>query len=81
MTERASLKNLTVIDHPLIRHKVRLLRSKTTEKKLFCELVDEIAMLMAYEVTRDLEEEPAEVAAEQAALSAAEQAAAEEAAF
>ena len=61
MTERTSLKNLTVIDHPLIRHKVRLLRSKTTEKKLFCELVDEIAMLMAYEVTRDLEEEPAEV--------------------
>jgi len=53
--------HLTVIDHPLIRHKVRLLRARTTEKKLFCELVDEIAMLMAYEVTRDLEEEPAEV--------------------
>ncbi|MBM4184536.1 MAG: uracil phosphoribosyltransferase [Gemmatimonadetes bacterium] len=57
----ADLANLTVIDHPLIRHKVRLLRAKTTEKKLFCELVDEIAMLMAYEVTRDLEEEPAVV--------------------
>jgi len=55
------LANLTVIDHPLIRHKVRLLRAKTTEKKIFCELVDEIAMLMAYEVTRDLEEETAEV--------------------
>ena len=57
----AELDNLTVIDHPLIRHKVRLLRAKTTEKKIFCELVDEIAMLMAYEVTRDLEEEAAEV--------------------
>ncbi|HUP50853.1 MAG TPA: uracil phosphoribosyltransferase [Longimicrobiales bacterium] len=51
------LANLTVIDHPLIRHKVRLLRDATTPKKLFRELVDEIAMLMAYEVTRDLEEE------------------------
>lgn len=53
MTE---LPNLTVIDHPLIRHKLHLLRAVTTPKKLFRELVDEIAMLMAYEVTRDLEE-------------------------
>ena len=51
------LLNLTVIDHPLIRHKVRLLRDATTPKKLFRELVDELAMLMAYEVTRNLEEE------------------------
>ncbi|HKJ03232.1 MAG TPA: uracil phosphoribosyltransferase, partial [Longimicrobiales bacterium] len=50
------LSNLTVIDHPLIRHKLRLLRDAETPKKLFRELVDEIAMLMAYEVTRDLEE-------------------------
>jgi uracil phosphoribosyltransferase len=48
--------NLTVIDHPLIRHKLHLLRDVKTPKKLFRELVDEIAMLMAYEVTRDLEE-------------------------
>ncbi len=53
--------NLNVIDHPLIRHKVRLLRAASTPKKLFCELVEEIAMLMAYEVTRGLEEEEAEV--------------------
>ncbi len=57
----ADLANLTVIDHPLIRHKVRLLRKASTPKKLFCELVDEIAMLMAYEVTRGLEEEEVEV--------------------
>ncbi|HSH74108.1 MAG TPA: uracil phosphoribosyltransferase [Longimicrobiales bacterium] len=53
--------NLTVIDHPLIRHKLRLLRATATTKKLFRELVEEIAMLMAYEVTRGLEEEAVEV--------------------
>lgn len=46
--------NLTVVDHPLVRHKVSLLRDVDTERKLFRELVDEIAMLMAYEVTSDL---------------------------
>jgi uracil phosphoribosyltransferase len=50
------LANLTVIDHPLIRHKLGLLRAVATPKKLFRELVEELAMLMAYEVTRDLEE-------------------------
>lgn len=49
------IPTLTVIDHPLIRHKLHLLRDAKTPKKLFRELVDEIAMLMAYEVTRDLE--------------------------
>lgn len=53
--------NLTVIDHPLIRHKLHLLRDARTPKKLFKELVDEIAMLMAYEVTRGLELEDVEV--------------------
>jgi len=51
------LPNLTVIDHPLIRHKLSILRSASTPKKLFRELVEELAMLMAYEVTRGLEEE------------------------
>ncbi len=57
----SDLRNLTVIDHPLIRHKMRLLRATATPKKLFRELVDEISMLMAYEVTRELEEEEVEV--------------------
>lgn len=57
----ADLPNLTVIDHPLIRHKLHLLRDEGTPKKLFRELVDEIAMLMAYEVTRGLEEEEVQV--------------------
>ena len=46
--------NLTVVDHPLVRHKVCLLRDVSTSKKLFKELVDEISMLMAYEVTSGL---------------------------
>lgn len=46
--------NLTVVDHPLVRHKVSLLRDVGTTRKLFRELVDEIAVLMAYEVTSDL---------------------------
>ena len=46
--------NVFVFDHPLIQHKVSLLRDKNTGTKEFRELVSEIAMLMAYEVTRDL---------------------------
>jgi uracil phosphoribosyltransferase len=46
--------NLTVLRHPLIRHKLTVLRQVATSKKKFKELVDEIAMLMAYEVTQDL---------------------------
>jgi len=46
--------NVFVFDHPLIQHKISLLRDKRTTTKEFRELVGEIAMLMAYEVTRDL---------------------------
>src|SRR5918998_145170 len=53
--------NLTVISHPLIQHKLSVLRDKETSKKKFKELVDEIAMLMAYEVTKDLPLEPVEI--------------------
>lgn len=49
--------NLTVIDHPLILHKLTHLRSHRTSTKVFKELIGEIAMLMAYEVTRDLDVE------------------------
>lgn len=48
------MKTLTVVDHPLIQHKLALLRRKETSKKNFRELVDEISMLLAYEITRDL---------------------------
>lgn len=53
--------NLVVLDHPLIRHKVTVLRDRRTSKKKFKELVDEVAMLMAYEVTKDLPLEEVEV--------------------
>lgn len=43
-----------IFDHPLIQHKISLLRDKNTNTKEFRELVSEIAMLMGYEVTRDL---------------------------
>lgn len=43
-----------VFDHPLIQHKTSLIRKKETSTKDFRELVKEIAMLMAYEATRDL---------------------------
>ena len=53
--------NLTVLDHPLIVHKLPAMRRKDTSKKKFKELVDEIAMLMAYEVTKDLPTEEIEI--------------------
>jgi uracil phosphoribosyltransferase len=53
--------NLTVIRHPLIQHKLTVLRRRDTSKKTFRELVDEITMLMGYEVTKDLPLEAIEV--------------------
>jgi uracil phosphoribosyltransferase len=53
--------NLTVLAHPLIQHKITLLRDKRTPTRDFKQLVNEIAMLMAYEVTKDLPVEPVEI--------------------
>ncbi|MFC1575663.1 uracil phosphoribosyltransferase [Gemmatimonadota bacterium] len=53
--------NLTVLDHPLIQHKLSILRDRDTSTKVFKELVDEIATLMAYEVTRHLPLEEVEI--------------------
>lgn len=55
------MKNVVVMDHPLIRHKITILRKKETGHKEFCELVEEISMLMAYEATRDLPLEKIEI--------------------
>ncbi|WP_156290872.1 uracil phosphoribosyltransferase [Oceanobacillus salinisoli] len=46
--------NVFVFDHPLIQHKLTYIRDKNTGTKEFRELVDEVAMLMAFEITRDL---------------------------
>ncbi|WP_010246363.1 uracil phosphoribosyltransferase [Acetivibrio cellulolyticus] len=48
------MKNVFVLDHPLIQHKISLLRDKNTQTKEFRELVLEISMLMGYEVTRNM---------------------------
>ena len=48
------MSQLHVIDHPLITHKLSIMRNKKTGSKDFRELLDEIAMLMGYEITRDL---------------------------
>ena len=43
-----------VLNHPMIQHKLTLIRDKNTGPKEFRELMEEVAMFMAYEVTRDL---------------------------
>ncbi|MCR5061250.1 MAG: uracil phosphoribosyltransferase [Saccharofermentans sp.] len=48
------MQNVTVFDHPLIRHKVTHLCDVNTGSKEFCEIVSEITMLMGYEVLKDL---------------------------
>ncbi len=53
--------NLTVLDHPLIQHKLTILRDKSTTTIGFRTIVGEIAMLMAYEATKDLPIAEAEV--------------------
>ena len=55
------MSKVTEIKHPLILHKLAYIRSKDTGSKYFRELVEEVSMLMAYEVTRDLETEEVEV--------------------
>ena len=55
------MDTLTIVRHPLIQHKVTLLRDRRTPTKIFKELLDEIAMLMAYEATSDLPLELTEV--------------------
>lgn len=48
------MQGVTVIDHPLVQHKLTLMRSKTTSTHDFRQLLREISWLMCYEVTRDL---------------------------
>ena len=48
------MEKLHILDHPLIAHKLTIMRDKRTGSKDFRQLLDEIAMLMGYEITRDL---------------------------
>ena len=47
-------ENLTIIEHPLVQHKLTLMRKKETPSSSFRQLLWEISMLLAYEITRDL---------------------------
>ncbi len=53
--------NVTIIEHPLVKHKISLLRDKNTGTNEFRKLVAEIAMLMGYEALRDLPLEDVEI--------------------
>jgi len=52
------MNKVTVVDHPLVQHKLTLLRDKTRTTKGFRQLMREIATLLCYEVTRDLSLDP-----------------------
>jgi uracil phosphoribosyltransferase len=55
------MRNVTIPDHPLLRHKLTLLRDRFTPTGMFRQVAREISLLMAYEVTRDLPLEPIEI--------------------
>jgi uracil phosphoribosyltransferase len=55
------MKGVTVVDHPLVQHKLTLMRKKDTSTKSFRELLGEIGALLCYEVTRDLPLEEVEI--------------------
>ena len=55
------MSNVTIMNHPLIKHKISILRDKNTGTNEFRTLVEEIAMLMGYEALRDLPTEDVEI--------------------
>ena len=55
------MEGVTVVDHPLVQHKLTLIRDKNLSTKSFRELLSEIGMLLCYEVTRDLPLEMVEI--------------------
>ena len=54
MDTSSHFPTLRVVNHPLVQHKLTILRDRKTPTKIFKELVEEIAMLMAYEATADM---------------------------
>ena len=54
MNTSSQFPTLRMVSHPLVQHKLSILRDRTTPTKIFKELVEEIAMLMAYEATADM---------------------------
>ena len=54
-------ENFHVVNHPLIQHKLSLIREETTGHKIFRELVTEVAILLAFELTRDFATRPTKI--------------------
>ena len=59
--KKADMDNIYIMDHPLIQHKISILRNKNTGTNEFRRLTEEIAVLMGYEALRDLPLEDVEV--------------------
>ena len=55
------MSSFHLIDHPLIQHKLTIMRDKNTSSNDFRQLLDEISMLMGYEITRNLPTEDVEI--------------------
>ena len=55
------MKQITIMEHPLIQHKISILRNEATGTNEFRRLIEEIAMLMGYEALRDLPVEDVEI--------------------
>jgi uracil phosphoribosyltransferase len=54
-------ENVVVVDHPLVQHKLGLLRDETTPTQVFRQLVDELTLLLTYEATKDMATEESEI--------------------
>ncbi|HEX8569246.1 MAG TPA: uracil phosphoribosyltransferase, partial [Caulobacteraceae bacterium] len=55
------MEGVTVVEHPLVQHKLTIMRDKETSTAAFRQLLREISTLLCYEVTRDLPLEPVEI--------------------
>ena len=66
------MENVHVMDHPLIQHKIGIIRKKDTSSKEFREMIKEIAMLMCYEATRNLKLSDVEIETPIAKMTAKE---------
>lgn len=66
------MENVYVMDHPLIQHKIGIIRKKDTSSKEFREMIKEIAMLMCYEATRNLKLSDVEIETPIAKMTAKE---------
>ena len=61
MSTNPAFPNLHLVDHPLVQHKLTLMRRKETSTNGFRRLLNELSTLMAYEVTRDMTTQPIEI--------------------